>query len=306
MLSSTWKNSERTRGELGGGRLVDCSHTLDPTTFSFISSFLGSNNTYFDLEDSITEFSQDNKQQQQQDIINPSSSSSSCSSSVRKVAMAIGRFRKDTINDSRSRGGYYKCLYRMACDVGTHIDSPSHWYENARDVSQLTLSELCCPGVVIDCRDQVQSNPDYALTVDDILQWEKRHQQTIPPGALVCMRTGWSSKFRDVESYMGIQYDVGDDGAKKPKCHFPGFSSEAAKLVIERDVAGIGIDTPSLDIGISLDYPVHCLILGSDRYQIENMVLDNLPESNLTFISLPLKVAGGPESETRVIAIVRE
>ena len=36
------------------------------------------------------------------------------------------------------------------------------------------------------------------------------------------------------------------------------------------------------------------------------MVLEQVPEGNgVTFVSLPLKIKGGPEAETRVMAILK-
>lgn len=95
---------------------------------------------------------------------------------------------------------------------------------------------------------------------------------------------------------------------KDNNAHFPGFSAEAAKfLLAERSIVGIGIDTASLDIGTASDFPVHEAILGADRYQVENMKLADVPEGqNVKFISLPLKVKDGPESETRVMCIVND
>jgi len=42
--------------------------------------------------------------------------------------------------------GFKKCIYCLPCDVGTHIDSPSHWFPGKRDIAQLTLEELTAPG----------------------------------------------------------------------------------------------------------------------------------------------------------------
>eukprot|EP00656_Telonema_subtile_P024995 TRINITY_DN27132_c0_g1_i1.p1 TRINITY_DN27132_c0_g1~~TRINITY_DN27132_c0_g1_i1.p1 ORF type:complete len:186 (-),score=46.29 TRINITY_DN27132_c0_g1_i1:241-798(-) len=183
----------------------------------------------------------------------------------------------------------------MPCDVGTHIDSPSHWFVGKRDVSELTLEELTAAGAVLDVTEKVEADPDYALTVEDLVNWEAQYGQ-IADGSLVVMKTGWSR--------IGIaNHDAYVNGG-----HFPGFSREAAEfLVNERNVVGIGIDTASLDPGThpGADFPVHQIVLGADKYQIENMVLEDVPEGNQSvFVSLPLKVEGGPEAETRVMAIV--
>ena len=82
----------------------------------------------------------------------------------------------------------------MACDVGTHIDSPAHWFANTRGVDQLTMEELTAYGAVIDASAQVSENMDYALTVEDIKNWEEKYGR-IPDKALVVMKTGWCTKF---------------------------------------------------------------------------------------------------------------
>ena len=59
--------------------------------------------------------------------------------------------------------------------------------------------------------------------------------------------------------------------------HFPGFSTELAKVLVEmRGVVGIGIDTLSPDRGISTDFGVHQTILSAGCYIIENMVLEQI------------------------------
>ena len=87
--------------------------------------------------------------------------------------------------------------------------------------------------------------------------------------------------------------------------HFPGFSKEAAELLIERDVAGIGIDTFSPDPGISTDLSVHHSMLQHNKYLIENLTnLDQLPSAGAFICALPIKITAGPEASARVIAFV--
>jgi kynurenine formamidase len=50
---------------------------------------------------------------------------------------------------------------------------------------------------------------------------------------------------------------------------------------------------------------VHQAVLGADKYQIENMVLDDVPATNVVFVSLPINIEGAPEAEARVMAIVK-
>lgn len=259
---------------LGGSRLIDCTQTIDPGAFTFVGCFNGVENCTYTRKDL-----------EGKDVT---------------VPFLEARFRNFEVFDTRAKPeGYRKCIYRMACDVGTHIDSPAHWYEGKRDVSQLTMDELVCPGVVIDVKTKVDSTPlgDYQLSIEDVEEWVSQHG-AFPARALVCMKTGWSSKFNSHSEYMGTD--------EKGGLHYPGFGVEAVRYMIDNyAIQAIGIDTASLDYGPSSLFEVHQLMLGSDKYQIENMVLDGVPPSGVTFVSLPLKVKDGPESETRVMAIVQ-
>lgn len=42
----------------------------------------------------------------------------------------------------------------------------------------------------------------------------------------------------------------------------------------------------------------------NNKYQIENMNLEKVPESGAIFVALPMKMERAPEAETRVLAIV--
>jgi kynurenine formamidase len=113
------------------------------------------------------------------------------------------------------------------------------------------------------------------MKVEDLAKWEMENGK-IPEGALVVMKTGWGERFAS-----STKENLGGDYLNKDSegnMHFPGFSVEAARwLVAERNFVGIGIDTPSLDYGLTSIFPVHVIILGADKYQIENMKLDEVP-----------------------------
>ena len=111
------------------------------------------------------------------------------------------------------------------------------------------------------------------------------------------MKTGWSKHFQSETEYTNK-----DD---KGVMHFPGFSKELAEfLVKERKIHGIGIDTLSLDTGSSTTYDTHVTMLKNNYYQIENMVLDNVPEHGGVVFALPLKITGGPEAQARIVVLV--
>jgi len=92
---------------------------------------------------------------------------------------------------------------------------------------------------------------------------------------------------------------------RKGRCIFPGFSAEAAKLLIERKVSGLGCDTLSIDHGASSDYAVHHLALGAGLYQLENLAaMSELPETGAFLIVAPIKLEGGSGGPVRVFALL--
>ena len=76
--------------------------------------------------------------------------------------------------------------------------------------------------------------------------------------------------------------------------HFPGFAPEAAEwLLHERQVAGIAVDTLSLDHGPSQDFMTHQIWLPAGRWGLENVAnLDQVPEFGATLVVGASKVKG--------------
>ncbi|MGI9309939.1 MAG: cyclase family protein, partial [bacterium] len=150
-------------------------------------------------------------------------------------------FKKDRLVDYHT-GGYQLHKFSMGENTGTHVDAPSHFVQGKRAIDQLALHELILPLVVLDAQASSSADHDYELTPADIERWEARHG-TVPANSLFVMNTGWHKRFATPKRYINM------DGDKVMR--FPGFSAAAAKLLVARGVAGIGIDTLSLDHGRS-------------------------------------------------------
>lgn len=192
--------------------------------------------------------------------------------------------------------GYRLHSFTMSENTGTHLDAPAHFIEGGRPIDRLRLDELVLPAVVIDVTQQATAAPDYALSADDVRAWEAVHG-TIPAGSLVLLHSGWGARFAEPERY------VNADAAGV--MHFPGYAPDAARLLLERDVAAIGIDTLSLDHGPSQDFATHHLMLGHGKYQIENLAnLDRLPPVGATVIVGVLPVRDGTQAPARVFALL--
>ena len=88
--------------------------------------------------------------------------------------------------------------------------------------------------------------------------------------------------------------------------HFPGFDPDAAEWMIkERRVAGIAVDTLSLDNGPSKDFKTHKIWLPSGRWGLENVAnLGQVPAGGATLVVGAPKVRDATGGLTRVLALV--
>ena len=214
-------------------------------------------------------------------------------------------FSREEISRYDERGvAWYWNNFTVGEHTGTHFDAPVHWV-SGRDLPDNALDtidpkQFVAPAVVIDVSAKSAANPDYLLTVDDILDWEARHG-AIPPRSWVMLRTDWSK--RDVDAYTNRR----EDGA-----HTPGPSAEAVQfLVDERDAHGLGVETIGTDAGQAhlLDpaYPAHTLFHAAGRYGLQCLEnLDRLPATGSVIVAAPLKIKGGSGSPLRVLALVAD
>jgi kynurenine formamidase len=183
--------------------------------------------------------------------------------------------------------------------LGTHLDAPNHFEKNQPAVDQIDPASLFAHGVVIDIAAQSGADADYRLTREDVVAWEKANGR-IPDRAVVLLHTGWGRHWNNYPRYKN------QDAAGK--MHFPGYSGEAAKfLVEERKAKGLGIDTLSIDYGLSKDFVVHHIVNGAGRYGLENLAhLDELPSRGFYLAAAPIKIETGSGGPVRVFAILKK
>jgi kynurenine formamidase len=195
--------------------------------------------------------------------------------------------------------GYWYTAARYAASEhgGTHVDAPIHFGKDKRTMDELSLKQLIAPAIVIDISAKCANDADYRLSADDISAWEKKHKP-IAAGSIALIHTGWGRFWPDKKKYLGS--DTPGDTAH---LHFPGISREAAELLVKRNVAGVGLDTASLDYGQSKDFIAHQTLNGANIYGLENVAnLERLPATGATLIALPMKIKGGTGGPVRIVA----
>jgi kynurenine formamidase len=197
---------------------------------------------------------------------------------------------------SHDKDGYYGSILTYWEHSGTHMDAPVHFAPNGLFVDQLRIENLVVPAVVINMTEKVRRDPDAVVTPDDIRAWERRYGR-IPDNAAVLMASGWGARAGSVEAFRNTD--------SSGVMHFPGFGKEAIDfLLTERRIAGIGVDTLSLDHGPSTTFAVHYTLLPTNRWGLENLAnLESIPPSGATlFVGAP-KIAAGSGGPTRVMAV---
>jgi len=112
------------------------------------------------------------------------------------------------------------------------------------------------------------------------------------------MRTGWEKYWMNKNLYLNRD--------KNGIMHFPGFSTGVVEFLInKRKINGIGVETLSVDTGISTNFEVHFLLFKNNKYALENLAnLHLLPPSKVVLIIAPLKIENGSGSPARIFAIL--
>src|SRR6202048_2775074 len=138
------------------------------------------------------------------------------------------------VNATVEKNGYFTRSFWMLEHYGTHLDAPIHFPPGKATVDQIPAQQLFGPAVVVDVRAEGAKDADYQLPVARVEDWEKAHGR-IAKGSIVLLRTWGGLRWTDAQTYRNQD--------AQGRMHFPGFSAEAVRLLIQRKVSGIGCDT---------------------------------------------------------------
>lgn len=191
--------------------------------------------------------------------------------------------------------GYNINHWSLEEHVGTHLDAPSHMSPH-RAADEIRAEELVGTLAVVDIRERAAQNADTLLTAEDLQGWERTYG-TLPEGGVVALYSGWdlyvnSLRYRNADT-RGLM-------------HFPSFDVSAVEYLIHHSsVKGIIVDTLSIDIGTTHDYPVHRAWLGADRWAVECAAnLGEVPPVGATVVVGAAKIQGATGGPCRVVALV--
>lgn len=183
-----------------------------------------------------------------------------------------------------AKDGYGMSEWHLRNHIGTHVDAPTHLVEG-ETLDDITLERLVTEAVVLDFSQHARG----PLTRQEIEPYIER----IQPGNIVLIYSGGSRYWGSEQYWSGWCYP----------------DAEAAQLLIERGISGIGFDGPSAD-PVNLADPenviidLHQLWLGSGRLLFENLTnLDQLPERVLLVVA-PIKVRRANGAPARILALI--
>jgi kynurenine formamidase len=201
-------------------------------------------------------------------------------------------FAAVTIVDHDTGGGYARDL-TLPEHAGTHVDAPAHFARDGETSDEIPLERLVRPAVRLDVRTRVGDDPSYAVTAKDVVEIE-RGEGAIPVGSAVLIHTGWDRYADDPVRYGG--------GTDPPA--FPGVAADAARLLVERKVAGIGIDTLGVDPGCAADFAAHRITMTAGLWHAEGLVgLDRVPPRGAWLVVATVPIVAGSGAPARVFAI---
>jgi kynurenine formamidase len=214
-------------------------------------------------------------------------------------------FKLDTTAIGITQAGFYYSTYAFSAPEhgGTHLDAPSHFAEHGISVDKISLDQLTGDAIVVDVSDKALKNRDYLISVDDITNWEKENGNIVS-GTIILFKTGYGKFYPDAEKYFGTA-QKGTDAI--PLLHFPGIDSTTAAWIVQHKIKAVGIDTPSIDFGQSMNFKTHEILMGAGIPAFENVAnLTEVPAKGAYIIALPMKIKNGSGGPLRLIAWVKQ
>jgi len=179
--------------------------------------------------------------------------------------------------------GWNATTLSLYSHCGTHIDAPIHFGVGAETIDTIAVENFTGPAWVAD----VRPIEPHALI-------EPQHigaiAEQFKPGESLLICTGWSDYY----------------GRDCYRDELPRISVELAQWCVEHKVRMLGVEPPSVaDVNNIEELTiVHRTLFEGGVIVVEGLAnLTSLSKPKVTFIALPLKIAGGDGAPARAVAI---
>lgn len=178
--------------------------------------------------------------------------------------------------------GYNLELLFLSSHTGTHLDAPYHFAKNGAKIHQIPVTRLVGNALLI----KIKKVKNQAITKKDLLEFERKNGK-IPNFSSIIFLTDWQKNLNKNFYFTNN----------------PGLSKSAADYLVLKKINLVGIDSPSIDLGIDKSFTVHKILAKNDVLIVENLSnLEKIPTLEFDFIILPLKLKDATGSPVRAIA----
>lgn len=181
------------------------------------------------------------------------------------------------------KDGWNARILHLYSHAGTHMDAPVHFGVNGGTIDVIPAERLFTDCYVIDLTG---IKPKSEIAISDLGEVKNKLQN----GEGLIFRTFWSKYVREL----------------KYREELPGISKELAVWCVERGVAIIGVETPSVADANNRNLltEIHRILLDGDVIIIEGLAnLENISKEKVHLVALPLKIKEGDGAPCRAIVI---
>jgi len=181
------------------------------------------------------------------------------------------------------KDGYNLELLFLSSHTGTHIDAPYHFVKKGQKIHEIMTRRLVTEAVLI----KIRKGANQGITKSDIQKFEKKNGK-IDDGSTVIFHTGWQKNL-------------------KKKSYFlknPGLTVSGGNYLASKKINLVGIDSPSIDLGINNKFSVHHVLAKNGILIVENLSnLEKIHSEKFHLIVAPLKLKNATGSPVRAMAL---
>ncbi len=176
---------------------------------------------------------------------------------------AVRRFPEGGVNESE---------LSMNVHTGTHLDAPLHMVDGGEGIDAIDPARLVTRCRVVDLTG-----------VRGPVRRRDLEPLDVAAGAFVLLKT--ANSFTDVDGDATVT-----------------LAADGAECLVERGVAGVGIDALGIERG-QPGHETHRTLIGADVLVLEGLRLAHVPAGEYTLIALPLLLRGADGAPVRAVLV---
>lgn len=181
-----------------------------------------------------------------------------------------------------AKDGFKETVLSMFSHTGTHMDAPSHIFENEKNLDQFDINHFSGKAMVLDFSYKKEGE---IISLEEIISYDLKLNDL----EYVIIKTGWDKYWGD-DKYYG---------------KFPVLSNEAAIYLSGKKLKGIGLDVISLDSMDDALLKNHRAVLSKEMVIIENLTnLGAFGNEIFTVYFMPLKYKDADGAPIRAFGAV--